>query len=61
MIGSALLVANTDGSIYQYIAKTGKQIAHIFEESNYIMAIDYSPDALHFATAGKDNIIRIYD
>ena len=25
------------------------------------MAIDYNPNGTSFATAGKDNIIRVYD
>lgn len=58
---SVLLVANTNGHLYQYAAKTGKEVYHTHEEGNYIMALDYTQDGLNFSTAGKDNIIRIYD
>jgi WD40 repeat protein len=54
-------VANTSGHLYQFTAKTGKEVWHTFEEGNYIMAVDYTPNGSAFATAGKDNIIRIYD
>lgn len=61
--GSAavLLVANTNGYLYQYAAKTGKEIFQTYQEGNYIMALDYSPNGLSFCSAGKDNVIRIYD
>jgi WD40 repeat protein len=58
---AVLLVANTNGHIYQYAAKTGKEIFHTFEEGNYIMAMDYDPAGRSFCTGGKDNLIRIYD
>lgn len=56
-----LLVANTNGSIFQYVSKTGKEIWRTTEEGNFVMAVDYAPNGKNFATAGKDNIIRIYD
>lgn len=56
-----LLVANTSGHLYQYAAKTGKEVWHAVEEGNFIMALDYHPHGTSFASAGKDNIIRIYD
>jgi len=58
---SVLLVGNTNGNLYQYSGKTGKEVFHTQEEGNYIMALDYSPDGYTFCTAGKDNLIRIYD
>lgn len=60
-ISSVILVANTDGHVYQYVAKTGKKIFENFEEGNFTMALDYSPDGKRFCTGGKDNIVRIYD
>jgi len=56
-----LLVGNTSGHLYQFTAKTGKELWHTFEEGNYIMALDYVPNGTTFASAGKDNIIRVYD
>jgi WD40 repeat protein len=58
---AVILVGNTNGNLYQYAAKTGKEIFHTVEEGNYIMAMDYAPSGRTFCTAGKDNIIRIYD
>jgi WD40 repeat protein len=60
-MSSVILVGSTNGHLYQYAAKTGKQIFHTVEEDNYILAMDYDPEGKHFVTAGKDNIIRIYD
>lgn len=60
-VGTVLLAANTNGHIFQLFAKTGKQIWHGVEADNQIFAIDYAHDGRHFATAGRDNIIRIYD
>jgi len=60
-ISSVILVGGTNGSLYQFAAKTGKQIFHTVEEDNYILAMDYHPEGLNFVTAGKDNILRIYD
>jgi WD40 repeat protein len=58
---AVILVGNTNGHLYQYAAKTGKEIFHAVEEGNYIMAMDYAPAGHTFCTAGKDNTIRIYD
>ena len=58
---AVILVANTNGHLYQFAAKTGKEIFHTVEEGNYIMAMDYVPTGHTFCTAGKDNHIRIYD
>lgn len=54
-------MANTNGNLFQYLARTGKEIYHGVEEGNIILAMDYATDGKSFATGGKDNIIRIYD
>jgi len=60
-MGAVILVANTNGHLFQYVAKTSKQLFHTIEEDNQIMAIDYSSDGRIFSTAGNDNIVRVYD
>ena len=60
-MGTVVLAANTNGHLFQFLAKTGKQIWHSVEPDNQIFAIDYAPDAHYFATAGLQNVIRIYD
>lgn len=60
-MGSVLLVANTNGRIYQYTGKTGKEIWNSEEADNYILSVDYKADGLMFATGGKDNVVRLYD
>lgn len=60
-ISSVILVGGTNGSLYQFAAKTGKQLFHTVEEENQILSMDYHPEGLNFATAGKDNLVRIYD
>lgn len=58
---TVLLVANANGSIYQYDSKTGKEIFHRKEEGNQIMAVDYNSQGNEFCTAGRDSSIKIYD
>ena len=60
-IGAVILAANTNGHLFQFNAKTGKQLWRSSEPDNQIFAIDYANDGTFFATAGKDNIVRIYD
>lgn len=60
-MSSFMLAANTNGHIFQFIAKTGKQVWHGIESDNQIFALDYVYDSQYFASAGSDNVIRIYD
>jgi len=60
-IGAVLLTANTNGKLFQINAKNGKQLWSHSEPDNQIFAIDYCHDGSLFATAGRDNVIRIYD
>lgn len=60
-MGTVVLAANTNGHLFQFLAKTGKQIWHGVEPDNQIFALDYAPDGRYFATAGLDSTIRIYD
>lgn len=60
-ISSVILLANTEGRILQYVAKTGKKIFECVEEGNFTLALDYAVDGKRFCTGGKDNLIRIYD
>lgn len=43
------------------MARTGKELWHGVEENNFILSMDYAHNGKTFATAGKDNYIRIYD
>ena len=60
-VGTVILAANTNGHLFQFLAKTGKQIWHGVQPDNQIFALDYAKDGSYFATAGLDNVIRIYD
>jgi len=60
-VGAVVLAANTNGHLFQFLAKTGKQIWHGVESDNQIFALDYSSDSRTFGTAGRDNVVRIYD
>lgn len=60
-MGAVVLAANTNGHLFQFIAKTGKQLWHGVETDNQIFALDYASDGRFFATAGRDNVVRIYD
>lgn len=58
---SVLLIANTDGHLCQYMAKTGKKLYEGSEKDNHILALDYCRSGKMFGTGGKDNIVRVYD
>ena len=60
-MGAVVLAANTNGHLFQFLAKTGKQIWHGVESDNQIFALDYASDGRFFASAGRDSVIRIYD
>lgn len=60
-VGTAILAANTNGHLFQFLAKSGKQLWHSVEADNQIFAMDYASDGRYFATAGRDNVVRIYD
>jgi WD40 repeat protein len=60
-MSSVILTAGTNGNLFQFAAKTGKKLFHTEEVDNFILCMDYAPDGKAFATAGKDNTIRIYD
>ena len=60
-VGAVVLAANTNGHMFQFLAKTGKQLWHGVEYDNQIFALDYAHDGRYFATAGRDNVVRIYD
>lgn len=42
-VSSVILVGGSNGGLYQFAAKTGKQLFHTVEEDNYILAMDYHP------------------
>lgn len=60
-ISSVILAANTNGNLFQYVAKTGKELYHGSEEGNFILSLDYAPNGKAFCTGGKDNVLRVYD
>ena len=58
---NVLLAANAAGSIQHWHMTSGKCL-HTFEDTdNQVYALDYNADGSHFATAGRDTAIRIYD
>lgn len=56
-----LLCSNVEGYLIEYDCVEGMKIASVKEEDNQILAMDYSPELLKIATAGKDCCVRIYD
>jgi hypothetical protein len=38
-----------------------EKISEFVEEDNGTLAISYSLDCLHYATGGRDKIVRVYD
>lgn len=48
-------------TVAEYLIPGNSQQWKHHEENNSVFALDYSPEGKHFATAGKDRNIRIYD
>lgn len=58
---NVLVLTNMDGEVIHW-HPTSNQVLHtITEEKNQIYAVDFSCDALKFATAGMDCQVRVYD
>ncbi len=58
---NVLLSGNAEGIVQHWHVTSGKCLHTIKEEGNEIYAVEYMPDGTKFATAGKDQTIRIYD
>jgi WD40 repeat protein len=48
------IVQDAAGTVRHWHVTSGKCVHTINEEGNQVYAVDYSPDAEKFATAGKD-------
>lgn len=57
----ALLTVNSDGTIIQWNVTKGKQLAKVIEKNHQILCCDYNSEGSHFATAGRDFKVRLYD
>jgi len=58
---NVLLAANSDGTVKHWHITSSRCLHTITEENNQVYALDYDVDGSHFATAGRDCHIRIYD
>ncbi|KAG9389926.1 WD domain G-beta repeat [Carpediemonas membranifera] len=58
---NVLLSGNAEGYVQHWHVTSGKCLHTIKEEGNEIYAVQYAHDGSKFATAGKDQTIRIYD
>ncbi|KAG9392256.1 WD repeat-containing protein [Carpediemonas membranifera] len=56
-----LLSGNAEGYVQHWHVTSGKCLHTIKEEGNEIYAVEYNPEGSKFATAGKDQTVRIYD
>jgi WD40 repeat protein len=56
-----LISVQADGSVAHWHTTSGKCLHRLHDEFNELKCIDFRLDGMHFATAGKDLIIRIYD
>mmetsp|Transcript_39131 Transcript_39131/g.45499 ORF Transcript_39131/g.45499 Transcript_39131/m.45499 type:complete len:419 (+) Transcript_39131:25-1281(+) len=57
---SVLLTANADGVITHWNIHDAKMMSQFKETENQVLALDFNKDGSLFATAGKDQKIRIY-
>ncbi|EOD31169.1 hypothetical protein EMIHUDRAFT_99388 [Emiliania huxleyi CCMP1516] len=58
---NVLLAANSDGTVKHWHLTSGKCLHSVTEQDNQVYAVDYDTDGSHFATAGRDCHIRLYD
>ena len=56
-----LVTVNSEGSVTHWHVPSGKYLFTIQEENNSILCMDYDKTGEHFATAGRDFNVRIYD
>jgi WD40 repeat protein len=56
-----LLSGNASGQVQHWHVTSGKCVHTITEADNEVYSVDYSRDGLLFATAGKDQTVRVYD
>eukprot|EP00667_Euglena_gracilis_P017760 EG_transcript_18790 len=56
-----LAVACAAGSVQLLDVGTGQVAAAVPEPDNEVLTVDCSPDGTHFASAGSDRIVRVYD
>jgi WD40 repeat protein len=55
------LGTDSNGSVEHWHITSGKCLHALTNEQNQLYALDYRPDGAMFATAGKDQAVRVYD
>ncbi|GBG64759.1 hypothetical protein CBR_g46716 [Chara braunii] len=58
---NVLISCDAFGEIRHWHATSGKCLNRIVEEGNQIYTIEYRTNGQHFATAGRDCTVRVYD
>ncbi|TMW61767.1 hypothetical protein Poli38472_010830 [Pythium oligandrum] len=58
---NVLLAVNSNGSVEHWHITSGKCLHAISNDQNQLYALDYRADGAMFATAGKDQAVRVYD
>jgi WD40 repeat protein len=56
-----LLACCSNGLVERYDRRTLEKVSSFTEADNEINACDYAPGGQHFATAGRDAAVRVYD
>jgi WD40 repeat protein len=55
-----ILAACSNGSVQLFDLGSGQRTC-VWETDNEVLSVDYAPDAMHFASVGRDRIVRLYD
>jgi COMPASS component SWD3 len=58
---NVFLAANAAGTVQHWHMTSGKCLHSMEEPENQVYALDYNTEGTHFAAAGKDTCVRIFD
>ena len=58
---NVFLAANAAGAVQHWHMTSGKCLHTLEDDDNQVYALDYNEEGTHFATAGRDKAVRVYD
>ena len=56
-----IIAVNANGALQHWHTTSGKLLHTIYDETNQLLTVDYSPNGEQFLTGGSDMVVRVYD